>query len=123
MQVVVEVPRLVADPQVVGLIADDVVEHHEVREQDLVHAPERGEAVQVVLSGLGLDVAGFVGQVGARGVDPLAAGLENRRDWMLRQPVDLEIGVQRAQLVGDRDVASRVTEADRRGEVQRAPRP
>ena len=66
VQVVVELPRLVADPEVVLLVADDVVEDHEVREQDLVHAADRLEAVQVVLGGLALDVAGLVGEVGAR---------------------------------------------------------
>ena len=54
MQEVVEVPCLVADPQVVLLVGDDVVEHHEVREQDLVHPPQRLEAVEVVLVRLGL---------------------------------------------------------------------
>ena len=54
VQVVVELPRLVADPEVVRLVADDVVEDHEVREQDLVHPADRLEAVQVVAGRLGL---------------------------------------------------------------------
>ena len=53
VQVVVELPRLVADPEVVRLVADDVVEDHEVREQDLVHPADRLEAVQVVAGRLG----------------------------------------------------------------------
>ena len=56
----------------------------------------------------------------ARRVDVLAAGLEHARDRVLRQPVDLQVGVQRAQLARDRDVAPRVAEADRRGDEQRA---
>ncbi len=63
MQVVVELPGLVADPEVVVLVADEVVEDHEVREQDLVHPPDGLEAVQVVLGGLALHVTGLVGQV------------------------------------------------------------
>ena len=59
----------------------------------------------------------------ARGVDPLALGLEHARDRVLREPVDLEVGVQRAQLLGDRDVAARVAEPDRRGDEQRAAAP
>ena len=47
--------------------------------------------------------------------------LEHARDRVLREPVDLEVGVQRAQLARDRDVAPGVAEADRRGDVQRAP--
>jgi hypothetical protein len=39
---------------------------------------------------------------------------------MLREPVDLEVGVERAQLLGDRDVALRMAEADRRRDVQRS---
>ena len=49
VQEVVELPGLVADPQVVGLRLDDVVEDHEVVDEDLVHPPPRLEAVQVVL--------------------------------------------------------------------------
>ncbi len=54
------------------------------------------------------------------GMDALAARLEHRRHRMLREPVDLEIGMQLAQLVGDRRVALRVAEPDRRGDVERA---
>ena len=62
----------------------------------------------------------LVREVRARRVDPLAARLEHRGDRVLREPVDLEVGMQLAQLVGDRDVALRVAEADRRGDVERA---
>src|ERR1700733_1829064 len=40
---------------------------------------------------------------------------------MLSQPVDLHIGVQLAQLVGDRHVPLSVAQTDRRGDVQHAP--
>ena len=111
MQEVVELPGLVADPEVVGLLADEVVEDHEVGDQDLVHAPPRVEAVQVVLGGLGLEVPGLVGQPAAGGVHALALGLQHARDRVLRQPVDLQVGVQRAQLARDRDVTARVARA------------
>ena len=39
---------------------------------------------------------------------------------MLGEPVDLELGHELAQLAGDRDVALRVAEPDRRGDVERA---
>ena len=48
------------------------------------------------------------------------ARLEHCRDGMLRQPVDLEVGMELAQLVGDRSVALRVAESDRRGDIERA---
>jgi hypothetical protein len=47
-------------------------------------------------------------------MDPLATRLQDGGHGMLREPVDLEVGVQCAQLVGDRDVAARVPETDRR---------
>ena len=88
--------------------------------QDLVHPPDRLEAVQVVLGGLALDMAGLVREVGARRMDPLAPLLQHCRDGALREPVDLQLGVELAQLVGDGSVALGVTEADRRGDVERA---
>ena len=63
VQVVVELPRLVADPQVVALVAYHVMEEHEVGGEDLVHATQCVKAVQVVLGGLRLDVPRLVGQV------------------------------------------------------------
>ena len=121
MQVVVELPGLVADPQVVGLVAHDVAEDHEVGQQDLVHPPPGLKDVELVLARLGGDVARLVGQLRARRVDVLAAGLEDARDRVLREPVDLQVGVQRAQLARDGDVAPGVAEADGRGDEQRAP--
>ena len=79
VQVVVELPCLVADPEVVLLLADEVVEDHEVREQDLVHPPDRLEAVEIVLGRLALDVMRLVRKLGARRVDSLAARLEHSR--------------------------------------------
>ncbi len=92
MQEVVELPGLVADPEVVGLVPDHVVEDHEVREQDLIHPPDRLERVQPMAVALGADVRRLAGQIDARRVDSLAGGGQHLRDRMLRQPVDLQIG-------------------------------
>src|SRR5262245_3471748 len=51
---------------------------------------------------------------------PRASRLERRRDRMLRAPVDLEVGMELAQRVGDRGVALRVAEADGGGDVEGA---
>ena len=75
VQIVVELPGLVADPQVVRLVADDVVEHHEVGEENLVHASQGLEALQVVLGRLALDVMQLVGKLRARRMDALPPGL------------------------------------------------
>ena len=56
-------------------------------------------------------------------VDPLAVRLEHLGDRVLSEPVDLEIGAEPAQFLGDGDVAAGVAEADRRGDVQRPPAP
>ena len=123
MQEVVDVPGLVADHRSYCSSRDDVVEHHEVVDEDLVHAPQRLERVQVVLLALAVDVRRLAGQDSRRRMDPLAAASSTRGHRVLRQPVDLQVRVQLAQLVGDRDVPLRVAEADRRGDVERALRP
>ena len=45
---------------------------------------------------------------------------QHRGDRVLGEPVDLEVGLELAQLVGDRQVAADVAEADRRGDVEDA---
>ena len=120
VQVVVDVPRLVADDEVVLAVLDDVVEDHEVVEEDLVHPADRLERVQVVLGGLGGDVRRLAGQLRAHRVDPLAVGVEDGGDRVLGEPVDLKVGVELPQLRGDRDVPLGVPEADRRRDVEGA---
>ena len=88
--------------------------------QDLVHPPDRLEAMEIVLGGLRFDVLRLVCQVLARGVDALALLREHARDRVLRQPVDLEAVDERAKLPRDGGVALRVAESDRRGNVERA---
>ena len=120
VQEVVEVPGFVADPEVVVALADQVVEDHEVGDQDLVHPPDRLERVQVVLAGLGLDVAALAGQPRRRRMDPLPRLLQEVGHRRLRQPLDLHPGTLPAQLLGDREVSAYVSEPDRRREVQHA---
>jgi len=55
VQEVVDVPCLVADPEVVRLVLDEIGEDHEVVHQRVVHPPDRLEGVQVVLGGLVLE--------------------------------------------------------------------
>ncbi len=116
---VVDVPRLVADHDVVQPLLDDLLEDHEVGEQDLVHAAQRLEAVQVVLAGLRGDVRRLVGQPAAGRVDPLALRLEHRGDGMLGEPVDLDVGTELLELLGDGDITPGVAEPDRRRQVER----
>ena len=120
---VVDVPRLVADHEVVVAVLDDLLEHHEVGHEDLVHAAQRLEAVQVVTARFRGHVCRFTRQPPARRVDTLALRFQHSRDRVLGQPVDLEVGASRGQLLGDGDVAPGVAEPDRRREVQRSPGP
>ena len=123
MQVVVDVPRLVADDEVVFALFDRVVEDHEVVDEDLVHAADRLEGVQLVLRGLGGDVAGFGRELLAERMDALAMRLEDPGDRILGEPIDLEVRLEGAQFGGDCHVALGVTEPDRGGDVQGPPPP
>ena len=116
----VELPRLVADPEVVRVLAHDVVEEHEVRDQDLVHLADRLEDMQLVLAAARLDVRRLVREAAGRRMDRLARRLEHGRHRVLREPVDLELGTPRPQLADDRQVALRVAEADRARDEERA---
>ena len=122
VQEVVDLPGLVGDPEVEALVAHEVVEDHEVGAEDLVEPAQHPERVELVLARLGIDVRRLGGELGAGRVDALAARLEHRRDRVLREPLDLEPGVQPAQLVGDGDVAPDVAESDRRADEERAAR-
>ena len=116
--VLVDVPGFVGDHQVVAALVDGILEDHEVGDQHLVHAAHRLEAVQVVLAQFELDVPRLAGQPRAQRMDALAAGRQQARHRVLRQPVDLEVGMELAQLARDGDVAPPVPEADRRGEIE-----
>ena len=59
VQEVVDLPCLVADPEVVAPLAGDIVEEHEVRDEDLVHLTPRLEDRQLVTRGGGRDVGRF----------------------------------------------------------------
>ncbi len=120
VQEVVHIPGLIADPQVVVLGGDQVGEHHEVADQDLIHAPQGLEHVQVVLGALGLYMPRLAGQERRRRVDALAPPGQQLVHGMLGQPVDLQVRAQPAQLIGNGQVPPRVTEPDRRGQVQGA---
>src|SRR5258708_12500753 len=54
VQVVVKLPGFITDPQVVLLPVHDIMEEHVVRDEDLVHAPPRLEAVEAILGGFAL---------------------------------------------------------------------
>ena len=120
VQVVVKLPGLVTDPDVVIRFTYDVVEDHEVRQQDLVHSTPRLEAVEVVLRRLAFDVTRLVCEVRAGRVNAFVVCFQHGGDRVLRQPVDLEIRLEPAQFLRDGDVALGMAEADRRGDVERA---
>ena len=121
--VVVDVPGLVADHDVVVLGLHQVDEGHEVVAHDLVHRAQREERRQVVLAGHLLEVAALVGQALRDRVQAFAFALEVARGRVDGEPVDRQIRLQLAQLARDRQVALHVAEADRAGDEQRPARP
>ena len=110
--VVVDVPGFVADHHVVAPLLDDLLEHHEVGHQDLVHPAQGLEAVQVVPTGLGGDVRGLASQPLAGGVDVLAFSVQHGGHRVLSQPVDLQFGAEPLQFPGDGHIAAGVAEPD-----------
>ena len=122
VQEVVDLPGLVGDPDVERLLSDQVVEDHEVGAEDLVEAAQHLEGVELVLARFGIHARGLRGELRARRVDRLAAGLEQRGHGVLGEPMDLEPRGAAPELPRDRDVAPGVTEADRRRDEQCPPR-
>ena len=104
-------------------VFDRVVEDHEVVDEDLVHAADRLEGVELVLRRLGGDVAGFGGELLAERMDPLAVRLEDPCDRILGEPIDLEVRLEVPQFGRDRGVAHGMAKSDRGGDVQGAPAP
>ena len=117
--VMVDVPGLVGDHQIVAAGIDGILEDHEVLDQQLVHAADRLEGMEIVLARFELDVLRFAGQAGGERMDALAVGREQACHGILRQPVDLQAGTELAQFAGDGDVAAPVAEADGRGQIER----
>jgi hypothetical protein len=74
---IVHVPRLVAHHEVERFDLQKIVDHHDVRDEDLVHLPPGLERVEVMLAGLGFEVSGLTGEEPAGRVDGLAAALED----------------------------------------------
>ena len=89
MPVMIHVPGLVRDDEIVMLLLEHFLEHHEVGDQYFVHAANGLERVQVVFAGLGLDVVGFVGKYFAGRVNSLVIRIEKARHRVLGEPVDL----------------------------------
>ena len=78
MKVVIELPRLVADHDVVATRGDHLVADHEVGDEDLVHLAQALEHRQLVLPTLGFDVARFAGHQRRRRMDGLARVRKHR---------------------------------------------
>ena len=88
--VVVDVPGFVGNDEIVAARVDGILEDHEIGDQHLVHASDRLEAVQIVLTRLQLDVPRLACKPRTQRVDALAAGLKQTRHGVLRQPIDLQ---------------------------------
>ena len=74
--------------------------------------------MQIVFARFQFDVPRLAGEPRAERMDVLAARFQQARHRILRQPVDLHIRMQLAQLPRDSDVAAPVPEPDRRREIE-----
>ena len=118
MPVMIDIPRLVCDHEIVVTLIHGVLEDHEVRDQHLIHAADRLEAMKIVLARFQFDVTRLACQTCAERMDTFAAGIEQARDGILCQPVHLQVGVMLAQFAGDGDITPSMPKADRRGQIQ-----
>ena len=119
MPVVIDVPGLVGDHQIVIARIDGILEDHEVFDQHLVHAPDGLEAVQLMLARFQFDMPRFAGQLCTQGVHALAAGFQQPRHRILRQPVHLQIRMQLAQFPRDGNVTPPMAKSYGRREIER----
>src|SRR5690242_15456407 len=113
MPVVVDIPGLVRNDEIVAALIDGVLKDHKVGDQHLVHAANSLEGVQIVLARLKFDVPRLAGEPRTYGMDALASGLEQPSDRILREPVHLEVRMELAQLARNGKIAARVAKTDR----------
>jgi hypothetical protein len=119
VQVVVEVPAFVGDPQVVRLCFHHVGEGHEVGRHDFVHVPHGVEGVQLVVArGPVLEVRALVEQEVRRRVQSLSQRLDDAAGRVTGEEVDGRVGIRLAQRPRDGHVALDVPETDGAGEPE-----
>ena len=123
VQEVVEVPALVADPEVVALALDHVGEGHEVGRHDLVHVPERVEGVELVVARPSPRSArSRSGGAGVAGCSRSPQASTTRSAGSAARKSTVTSGMERPQPPGDGDVALDVAEADRARQPEHAAR-
>jgi len=120
MVVVIDLPGFVADDDVVVLRFDQIDEGQEIARHHLIHGAQGEEGLQVVLAGHRLEVPALVGQAPDDGMQAFAFAFEVGRGWRHGEPVDLKVGLQRAHLACDGQIALHVAEADGAGDEERA---
>ena len=116
--VVVHVPGLVADHDVVVFLLHQVDEGHEVVHHDLVHGTQGEECGQVVFSRYVLEVSTFVGEPPGGRVHALAFEDQITGRGVDGEPVDVQVGLELAQFPGNREVPLHVAQADGTGDEQ-----
>ena len=121
VEVVVDLPGLITDDDVVVLCVQQLAEGEEVARHDLVHRAQREEGLQVVLTRQAFEMPALVGQLFRYGMQPFAFALEIGRRRMDGEPVDLEIAVQGAHLARNGQVPLHVAQADGAGDEERTP--
>src|SRR5215510_4227334 len=118
---VVEVPALVADPEIVALALHHVGEGHEVRCEDLVHVPQRIEGVELMIGRPALEVLALVLEEARRRVQPLPPMPDDAVGGVRGEEVDDDLGMPLPEPPGDGEIALDVPEPDGAREPEHAP--
>src|SRR5215467_12086030 len=118
---VVEIPALVADPEIVALALHHVGEGHEVRREDLVHVPQRVEGVELVIGRPALEVLALVLEEARSGMQPFPPVADDAVGGVGGEEVDDDLGMPLAEPPGDGEIALDVPEPDRAREPEHAP--
>ena len=69
--IVVDVPGFVGNHEIIFLLFEHLLKHHEILDKDFVHAPDRLKSVEIVLAGFIFDMRTLIGEDRAGRVNSL----------------------------------------------------
>src|SRR6266566_4537413 len=119
MIVIVHIPGLVSDDEIVVLRLHKIGKGHEVVHHDLIHGAQREEGGEVMLAGDMLKVTTFISKVAGNGMNVLAFALQIGRSRVNGKPINGEIRFKFAQFARNGKVALDVSQANGAGEQER----
>ena len=112
MPEMIHIPGFISDHQIVFLLFQNLLEDHEIGDQDFIHISDRLESIQIMFAGLRLNMVGFVGQQGRGGMQGFVRGIQKPGHRILGQPIHLNIGMAFSQLLRNGQIPSGMTKSD-----------